>query len=62
MMGDRLPVTETRGGESPGDWKIAEAATEMAEAFRKTTEHMKDFTEAFQAEEVHAKPDSDTWT
>lgn len=25
MMGDRLPVTETRGGETPGDWVVAPA-------------------------------------
>jgi hypothetical protein len=25
MMGDRLPVTETRGGETPGEWVVAPA-------------------------------------
>jgi hypothetical protein len=24
MMGDRLPMEETRGGEQPGDWKVIE--------------------------------------
>lgn len=42
-MGDRIPV-ETRGGEGPDDWQIAESA-------KKAAASLEEFTAAFRDQE-----------
>jgi len=52
MTGDRVPPTETRGGETPGDWQIAEAAKDAAA-------ELDDFSAAFRDQE-NDQPSEDT--
>jgi hypothetical protein len=54
MTGGRpvKPPEETRGGENPGDWQVAESAREAAAA-------IDAFNDAFLAEEIHAHGSDD---